>query len=57
MSTGQKFEEFIEIIKKLRKECPWDREQTIETPKPYLVEEVYEALPALYRADKAKAAE
>ncbi len=47
MPTGQKFEEFVEIVRKLRKECPWDREQTIESLKPYLVEEVYEAIEAI----------
>ena len=47
MQTGQKFEEFIEIVRKLRRECPWDREQTIESLKPYLVEEVYEAIEAI----------
>ena len=47
MQTGQKFEDFIEIVRKLRKECPWDREQTIESLKPYLVEEVYEAIEAI----------
>lgn len=47
MHTGQKFEEFVEIVRKLRKECPWDREQTIESLKPYLVEEVYEAIEAI----------
>jgi MazG family protein len=47
MHTGQQFEEFIEIVRKLRKECPWDREQTIESLKPYLVEEVYEAIEAI----------
>ena len=45
--TGKKFEDFIEIVKKLRKGCPWDREQTIESLKPYLVEEVYEAIQAI----------
>jgi tetrapyrrole methylase family protein/MazG family protein len=47
MQTGQKFEDFIEIVRKLRQECPWDREQTIESLKPYLVEEVYEAIEAI----------
>lgn len=47
MLTGQKFEEFIAIVRKLRKECPWDREQTIASLKPYLVEEVYEAIEAI----------
>jgi tetrapyrrole methylase family protein/MazG family protein len=47
MQTGQKLEEFIAIVRKLRQECPWDREQTIESLKPYLVEEVYEAIEAI----------
>jgi MazG family protein len=51
MEVGQKFEQFIKIVKKLRKECPWDREQTMETIKPYLVEEVYEAIEAINDKD------
>lgn len=57
MSTGNKFENFIEIVRKLRRECPWDREQTIETLKPYLVEEVYEALQAIDDKDFKKLGE
>jgi MazG family protein len=45
--TGQNFEAFVEIVKELRKKCPWDREQTLESLKPYLVEEVYEAIQAI----------
>ncbi len=45
--TGKKFEAFIKIVQELRRKCPWDREQTIETIKPYLVEEVYEAIQAI----------
>lgn len=33
--------------------CPWDREQTLETLRPFLVEETYEVLDALERADVA----
>jgi len=33
---------FIEFIKTLRKECPWDREQTLKSLIPQLIEEVYE---------------
>lgn len=54
---GQKFEGFIDIVKKLRKGCPWDREQTIESLKPYLVEEVYEAIQAIDDKDYKKLAE
>jgi len=31
--------------------CPWDREQTLETLKPYLIEEAYEVLEAIDAAD------
>ena len=31
--------------------CPWDREQTLETLRPFLVEETYEVLAALARDD------
>jgi len=45
--TGQQFEAFIDVVKTLRRRCPWDREQTLESLKPYLVEEVYEAIQAI----------
>ena len=43
------FEELVEIMAKLRSEggCPWDREQTHQTLRPYLIEEAYEVLDAL----------
>lgn len=31
--------------------CPWDREQTLETLRPFLIEETYEVLDALARGD------
>jgi MazG family protein len=33
--------------------CPWDREQTLETLRPFLIEETYEVLDALARGDVA----
>ncbi|MGA1867183.1 MAG: nucleoside triphosphate pyrophosphohydrolase [bacterium] len=46
---GKHFDELVEIMKKLRgKEgCPWDKEQTIESIKPYLIEECYEVIEAI----------
>jgi tetrapyrrole methylase family protein / MazG family protein len=35
------------LVAKLRRECPWDREQTPETIKAFLLEECYETLEAL----------
>ena len=42
-----KFMEFVEIVKKLRKECPWDREQTNESIKAATIEEAYEVVEAI----------
>lgn len=43
----------VDIIAKLRAPdgCPWDREQTHQSLKPYIIEEAYEALEALERDD------
>ncbi|MGL5989501.1 nucleoside triphosphate pyrophosphohydrolase [Cetobacterium sp.] len=45
----KEFDELIKIIKKLRSPegCPWDREQTLDTLKPHLLEETYEVLEAM----------
>lgn len=41
----------VRIMKTLRKECPWDREQTHASLKDLMVEEVYEAIDAIDRND------
>lgn len=53
LSTYSSFESFQEIIAELRAPdgCPWDREQTHESLRPFLLEEAYEALDALDRSD------
>jgi len=43
------FDEFIAIMRRLRKECPWDKEQTHESLKKHFIEEAYEALDAIDR--------
>ena len=42
-------DKLVEVVSKLRSKngCPWDREQTHESLKPYLIEEVYEVLEAI----------
>ncbi len=42
------------ITRKLRKECPWDREQDERTIVPHTVEEAYELADAAWRRDDAK---
>jgi MazG family protein len=45
--TLRSFDEFIAIIRRLRKECPWDREQTHASLRPMLIEEAYETVEAI----------
>lgn len=56
---GQPIDRLREIMQILRSEdgCPWDREQTLETLKPYLVEETYEVLDAIDSGDRKLLAE
>ena len=53
LSLYSSFESFQEVIARLRAPdgCPWDREQTHESLRPFLLEESYEALDALDRGD------
>jgi len=50
------FQELLNIMEKLRGEkgCPWDKEQTRESLKPYIVEEAYELLEAIEENDPEK---
>ncbi|MFN3395826.1 MAG: nucleoside triphosphate pyrophosphohydrolase [Thermodesulfovibrionales bacterium] len=50
------FERLVEIMASLRGEkgCPWDKEQTRESLKPFLVEETYEVLEAIDEKDPEK---
>jgi tetrapyrrole methylase family protein/MazG family protein len=48
-TAGSAFERFMEVVRRLRGEggCPWDREQTHRSLKPYLIEEAYETIEAI----------
>ncbi len=50
------FKDLLDIMDKLRAEngCPWDREQTHESLRIYLIEETYEVLEALDAGDMKK---
>ncbi|MGB9874068.1 MAG: MazG nucleotide pyrophosphohydrolase domain-containing protein, partial [Hydrogenobacter sp.] len=41
----------LEVVERIRKECPWDRSQTHESLKKYLIEETYELLDAIDKKD------
>ncbi len=43
----EKFTELYDIITKLRKNCPWDKKQTPESIKKYLIEEAEELAEAV----------
>src|SRR6266849_10538432 len=49
-------EAIFEVVARLRAPggCPWDREQTHESLRPYLLEETYELLEAIDSRDDAK---
>jgi MazG family protein len=57
--AGEQFRRLIEIMARLRAPdgCPWDRRQTFDSLKPYLLEETYEALDAVDRRDWTALAE
>jgi len=52
-TTGERFERAVAIMERLRAPggCPWDREQTFDSIKPYTLEETYEVLEAIENRD------
>ena len=45
------YADFVAIVKQLRRDCPWDREQTHESVKHLLIEEAYETVEAIDDGD------
>jgi MazG family protein len=58
-TAGEKFQKLVEIMGQLRAPggCPWDREQTFDSIKPYTLEETYEVLDAIDRREWKELAE
>ena len=58
-SAGVRFDALLSLMARLRGEggCPWDREQTRASLKPYLIEEAYEVLQAIDEDDTGHLAE
>jgi MazG family protein len=52
-SAGDAFQRLVEIMARLRAPggCPWDREQTLESLRQFVLEECYEVLDAIDRGD------
>ena len=53
LPAGAGFARLVEIMDRLRSPegCPWDREQTVDTIKPYLLEETYEVMDSIDARD------
>jgi MazG family protein len=58
-TAGEKFQKLVAIMGRLRAPggCPWDREQTFDSIKPYTLEETYEVLDAIERREWKELAE
>jgi XTP/dITP diphosphohydrolase len=49
--TGSKFNKLVEIVKRLRTECPWDKVQTNESIRAATLEEAYEVVESIDHKD------
>ena len=54
MALAEALVELQELTERLRRDCPWDREQTARTIVPHTVEEAYEVADAALSDDRAK---
>ena len=57
MSLAEALVDLQELTERLRRDCPWDREQTARTIVPHTVEEAYEVADAAVGRDDAKLAD
>ncbi len=48
--TTEQYQRFGEILRRLRKECPWDKEQTWQSLRTNTIEEVYELSDAIQKS-------
>ena len=48
------YRDFVAIVRRLRRECPWDREQTHDSVKHLTIEEAYELVEAIDAGDPAE---
>ena len=55
--TQYTIDDLLHIMRRLRKDCPWDAKQTHQSLKPYLLEETYEVLETIDQGQYDKLAE
>jgi XTP/dITP diphosphohydrolase len=51
LNYSKEFERLVAIVSRLRKDCPWDREQTHASIAPHLIEEAYEVVETIDKGD------
>lgn len=51
---AQSLNDLVALVDRLRRECPWDREQTVQTLRTYLLEECHETLAAIDGGDASE---
>lgn len=56
-SSHHSWDDLVEIMARLRRSCPWDREQTHRSLLPYLVEETYEVVDAIENQNETELCE
>ena len=56
-SLGRALEDLQDLTEQLRRDCPWDREQTARTIVPHTIEEAYEVADAAIARDDARLAD
>ncbi|MFO7675924.1 MAG: nucleoside triphosphate pyrophosphohydrolase [bacterium] len=52
-----RFADLLEVVRRLRAECPWDRDQTVASTRPLVLNEAYELDEALASGDPAEVVE
>jgi len=56
-SIHHSWDDLVEVMARLRRSCPWDREQTHRSLVPYLIEETYEVAEAIEANSEAELCE
>src|SRR6202789_4069137 len=56
-SSHQNWDDLVQIMARLRRSCPWDREQTHASLVRYLIEETYEVVDAIEGGDEGELVE
>ena len=54
-TAGDRFDRLVQIMRRLRSPdgCAWDREQTLASLRPFVLEEAYEVVDAIDRDDRS----